>query len=220
MKNPIHHIIPRYKCEELGINSNFPENLVEVAREDHALIHWGYKCDDLEPLFKYVRPEQWIIDLIPREDNRDAAAAVLTARGEIDGIDISGENHPMWGKSPSLETRKKMSNSNIWRGKKRPEHSKKIKELQSHGGFRTGIPHTEETKKQISNSTSGEKNGHFGKNHTPEAKEKIRQARLGTTASDETRKKLSKMRKGKGTGQSNSMSRTNRERRAREKAES
>ena len=66
-----HHIIPRYRCKELGIDPDFPENIVEVTREDHALIHWGYKCNDLEPLFEYVTPEQWIIDFIPREDNRD-----------------------------------------------------------------------------------------------------------------------------------------------------
>ena len=96
MKNPIHHIIPRYKCKELGIDPDFLENLVEVTREDHALIHWGYKCNDLEPLFKYITPAQWIIDLIPIGDNRDVGAAVLIARGEIDGIDMSGENNPSY----------------------------------------------------------------------------------------------------------------------------
>jgi len=73
-----HHIIPKYKCKELGIYPDFPENIVEVTREDHALIHWGYWCDDLEPLFKYVKPEQWIIDLVPRGDNRDVGAYNLT----------------------------------------------------------------------------------------------------------------------------------------------
>jgi hypothetical protein len=91
-----HHIIPKYHCKELGIDPDFDENIVEVDRLDHARIHWGYKCDDLEPLFEYITPEQWIIDLIPRGDNRDSGAAVITARGEIDGIDMSGENHPMW----------------------------------------------------------------------------------------------------------------------------
>jgi hypothetical protein len=67
-----------------------------VERLDHARIHWGYKCDDLEPLFEYITPAQWIIDLIPRGDNRDAGAAVITAKGELDGIDISGENNPRW----------------------------------------------------------------------------------------------------------------------------
>ena len=97
-----HHIIPRYKCEELGIDPDFPENIVEVTRLDHALIHWGYKCDDLEPLFKYVRPSQEIIDLIPRGDDRDGGAAVILAEGEIDGIDISGKKHPRWGKKSNF----------------------------------------------------------------------------------------------------------------------
>ena len=65
-------------------------------------IHWGYKCNDLKPLFKYVRPEQWIIDLIPIGDNRDASSAIITAKGEIDEIDISGKNHPRWGKKSNF----------------------------------------------------------------------------------------------------------------------
>tara|TARA_B100001778_G_C18399692_1_gene543642 strand:+ start:63 stop:782 length:720 start_codon:yes stop_codon:yes gene_type:complete len=90
-----HHIIPKYKCKELGIDPDFPENIVEVTRLDHALIHWGYKCDDLEPLFKYVRPSQEIIDLIPRGDDRDVGAAVILAEGEIDGIvPVRGNDHP------------------------------------------------------------------------------------------------------------------------------
>ena len=91
-----HHIIPRYICKELGIDPDFDENIVEVDRLDHARIHWGYKCDDLEPLFEYVTPAQWIIDLIPRGDSRDIWAAQLLAEGEIDGIDTSGENHSQW----------------------------------------------------------------------------------------------------------------------------
>jgi hypothetical protein len=91
-----HHIIPVYHCKELGIDPDFDENIVEVDRLDHARIHWGYKCDDLEPLFEYITPAQWIIDLIPRGDNRDVGAAVLTAKGELDEIDMSGENNPMW----------------------------------------------------------------------------------------------------------------------------
>ena len=91
-----HHIIPVYHCKELGIDPDFDENYVMVERLDHARIHWGYKCDDLEPLFEYITPEQWIIDLIPRGDNRDVSASVLIAKGEIDEIDMSGENHPNW----------------------------------------------------------------------------------------------------------------------------
>ena len=96
MKNPKHHIIPRYRCEELGIDPDFDENIVEVTREDHALIHWGYKCNDLEPLFEHITPAQWIIDLIPRGDNRDVCSAIRIVGNEIDGIDMSGENNPRY----------------------------------------------------------------------------------------------------------------------------
>jgi len=91
-----HHIIPRYKCKELGIDPDFDDNLVEVTREQHAIIHWGYKCNDLSPLLEVCNPPQNVIDIIPLGDNRDMWAAQLLAEGEIDGIDISGENHPMW----------------------------------------------------------------------------------------------------------------------------
>tara|TARA_R110002126_G_scaffold76297_1_gene190598 strand:+ start:338 stop:1111 length:774 start_codon:yes stop_codon:yes gene_type:complete len=153
-----HHIIPVYHCKELGIDPDFDENYVMVERLDHARIHWGYKCDDLEPLFEYITPAQWIIDLIPIGDKRDIWAAQINARGEIDGIDQSGENHHMYGKTHSPEARKKISIAN-----------------------------------------RGDKNGMFGKKHTPETIESMRQAKLGKTASKETREKLSKMRKGKAT---------------------
>ena len=80
MSNHKHHIVPKYKCEELGLTTSykidgiefyFKENMVRVEQIDHALIHRGYWCDDLEPLFEYITPAQWIIDLIPRADSRD-----------------------------------------------------------------------------------------------------------------------------------------------------
>ena len=140
-----HHIIPRYKCEELGIDPDFPENIVEVTREDHALIHWGYYCNDLKPLFEYITPSQEIIDLIPMGDNRDVGAAVLTAKGEIDEIDSSGENNPFYGKKHTEERKKKQS-----------ERQKQ---------FYIDNP----DKKPL-----GEKNGMYGKTHTPKNIEKFR----------------------------------------------
>ena len=100
-----HHIVPIYKCIELGLTTSykiggkefyFKENMVEVPREQHALIHWGYKCKDLKPLLEVCNPPQWVIDMIPLGDNRDVAAASIIALGEIEQIDMSGENSPMW----------------------------------------------------------------------------------------------------------------------------
>ena len=100
-----HHIVPTYKCKELGLTTSykiggkefyFKENMVEVSRLDHAYIHNGYGTSDLEPLLEVCNPPQWVIDMIPLGDKRDRASAVILAKGEIDGIDISGENNPRW----------------------------------------------------------------------------------------------------------------------------
>jgi len=105
MSNHKHHIVPIYKCKELGLTTSykidgrefyFKENMVEVTREQHALIHWGYWCNDLSPLLEICNPSQWVIDMIPLEDVRDSGAASVISLGEIEQIDISGENHPNW----------------------------------------------------------------------------------------------------------------------------
>ena len=105
MKNHNHHIVPIYKCIELGLTTSykvdgiefyFKENMVEVTREQHALIHWGYWCNDLKPLLEVCDPPQHVMDMIPLGDNRDMWAAQVNAMGEIDGIDQSGENNPNW----------------------------------------------------------------------------------------------------------------------------
>ena len=105
MSNHKHHIVPIYKCIELGLTTSykiggiefyFKENMVEVPREQHALIHWGYWCNDLSPLLEVCNPSQWVIDMIPLGDNRDGGAASIIALGEIEQIDMSGENNPMW----------------------------------------------------------------------------------------------------------------------------
>jgi len=105
MSNHKHHIVPIYKCKELGLTTSykidgtefyFKENMVEVTREQHALIHWGYWCNDLSPLLEICNPPQWVINMIPLEDVRDSGAASVISLGEIEQIDISGENHPMW----------------------------------------------------------------------------------------------------------------------------
>ena len=89
-----HHIVPKYKCKELGIDPDFDDNFVEVTRLQHANIHWGYWCKDLSALLEVCSPPQYVIDMIPLGDNRDISSAQLLAEGEIGGIDVSGENNP------------------------------------------------------------------------------------------------------------------------------
>ena len=95
-----HHIVPRYKCKELGIDPDFDDNFADMTRHQHALIHWGYWCKDLSPLLEVCNPPQYVLDMIPLGDKRDISSAIIIARGEIDGIDQSGENHWTYGLKP------------------------------------------------------------------------------------------------------------------------
>ena len=115
-----HHIVPRYRCNELSIDPDFDDNIVEVTRLQHANIHWGYWCKDLSALLEVCSPPQYVIDMIPLGDKRDIPAAQLLAEGEIDGIDMSGENHHFFGKKHSEEARKKMSENTS--GEKHPNY--------------------------------------------------------------------------------------------------
>ena len=111
MSNQKHHIVPIYKCIELGLTTSykvdgiefyFKENMVEVTRLVHANIHWGYWCNDLKPLLEVCDPPQWVIDMIPLEDVRDSGAAGVIALGEIEQIDMSGENNPNYKDGSSV----------------------------------------------------------------------------------------------------------------------
>ena len=140
-----HHIIPKYRCKELwpeiyqglvpgykidNIEFYFKENVLEVDRLGHARIHWGYNCDDLEPLFEYIRPAQWIIDLIPRGDGRDVAAAVFLGRNEIDGIEpAKGKNNPAYkhGRAVNLRNDPKARSLYMKERYRSPEYIKRYK---------------------------------------------------------------------------------------------
>jgi len=111
-----HHIVPDYWCKskegqlklkELGLTTSykvdgkefyFKENLVRIPRKQHALIHWGYYCGDLSLLLEMCNPPQWVLDMIPLGNNKDAGAAQYIALGEIEGIDSYNQlsNNPNW----------------------------------------------------------------------------------------------------------------------------
>jgi group I intron endonuclease len=57
--------------------------------------------------------------------------------------------------------------------------------------LKLGTTHSEETKKLMSISRSGERNPHYGKPHTEVSKDLIRKSRIGKTHSKETRLALS-----------------------------
>jgi hypothetical protein len=217
MSNHNHHIVPTYKCIELGLTTSykvdgkefyFKENVLrDTARIVHADIHWGYYCGDLSTLLEHCNPPQWVIDMIPLGDKRDMWSAQVNAMGEIDGIDTSGENHPMYGRTgkdhPSYgiprseETKKKISDANT--GKISPFKGMSRSEwVEDYEGFlervsgenhwthdlkpgehpMNGFKHSEETKKKLSIA-------HTGKTMSEKAKEKIRIARAKQVFTEE-----------------------------------
>ena len=97
----------------------------------------------------------------------------------FEGGSLQGELHPCFGKSLSAEHKKSVSDTN--KGKpKSEEHKQKLREAA------TGRILSNETKLKLSITSSGERNGFYGKHHTEETKEKLKYPK-----SDETKKKLS-----------------------------
>jgi group I intron endonuclease len=92
------------------------------------------------------------------------------------GMNLTDGGGGRFGYKLTEETKLKISKSN--KGKKLTEETK-LKISQSHTGKK--IP--DEVKKKISNSTKGEKSHLYGKEKSPEIKEKLRKANLGKISS-------------------------------------
>lgn len=82
------------------------------------------------------------------------------------------------GIKPSLETRKKMSESSPWKGKI----------VEAAVKTWTGSHHSEETKKKMSENSP---KAMLGKKHTQESIDKMIKSRTGSKRSEETKKKMS-----------------------------
>ena len=143
--------------------------------------------------------------------NRPAIELIFLTKSEHNRLHKSGENHPLFGKHHSEESRKKMSESkkgenNQMFGKHHSEESRK-KMSESRKGktpWMKGKHHSEESRKKISESRKGENNPLFGKHRSEETRKKISEKLKGEKCyifgkhhSDETRQKMSEAHKGK-----------------------
>lgn len=97
----------------------------------------------------------------------------------IEKFTRNGEDHAFYGKNHSETTKKKMSESQL--GEKNHMYGK--------NGYWKGKKRSEETKRKISESRKGKYNGKdnpfYGRKHTDESKEKMRQPRLRTKLNKE-----------------------------------
>jgi endogenous inhibitor of DNA gyrase (YacG/DUF329 family) len=122
----------------------------------------------------------------------------------------SKENHPMFGKYHSEETKKKMSDAK--KGENNPnygkccseETKKKMSDAQKgKNNHNYGKHPSEETKKKMSDAKKGENNPNYGKHLSDEIRKKLSDAEKGEKnhnygkhPSEETRKKMSDAKKG------------------------
>lgn len=196
-----HHIVPK---SEGGDDS--PDNIVALTAREHYICHLllAKIYNDYKMLSAVV-----FMQCKSHSHKRDFKFnSRLYARLKIDFAEkirerMSGENNPNYGK-------------------KRPEHSKKLKGRKHPKEFgqkisKSKIGHivSESTREKISKSLIGKKlnlsdkqreqrsirntgknNPFYGKTHSEETKEKLRKKAIGRKPSAETREKMSKARCG------------------------
>ena len=148
IKYNVHHIIPRYRCKEIGIDPDFPENLIRLTEKEHAQAHW----------------ERWL----KFGDSRDLFAVVgIGKRLLSEDVDMSGKNHPQWGTHRSPETIAKISVSTKKRFMVKNSEGKSV----AHG--MTNKKMSEKYVKELSERMKGSGNINYGKTFTEETKKKM-----------------------------------------------
>lgn len=104
-----------------------------------------------------------------------------------------GDLNPFYGRKHTIASRTRMSRSHKgqepWNKGKTGIYS--TESIQKMINAKKGAPLSENHKKAIREAQTGENHPMYGKHHTEETKEKIRQKQLGKKASEETKKKMS-----------------------------
>ena len=161
-----HHIVPRYRCKEIGIDPDFPENLIRLTEKEHGQAHY----------------ERWL----KHKRKEDLWAAILVGKGQIEGLDQSGENSYWYGREKPPEMRAKISKTlkekwknGSFKNRLSEEGRKRISEAAKRTRKHRG-PITEETRKKMRAAQLGEKNSQYGKPKSPETKAKMRVSVLAT----------------------------------------
>lgn len=112
-----------------------------------------------------------------------------------------GENHYLYGKKHSEETKQKISQKMTGKmmGDKNPNYGKKYSEetKEKISEQMTGKKHSKETKQRMSINNSGENHRMFGKTHTEATKKKMSEKKTGKKLSEETKKKIGFKSKGR-----------------------
>lgn len=181
-----HHIIPKH----MGGNDD-PSNLIELTVEEHAEAHrklWEEHGNEYDKI-------AWL-SLTNQIDNAEARILAVIE----------------WNKNRIIsdETKEKMSES-LKKYYSDPNNRKKTSDATKNGMKRWWDNLIEDEKQEWIEKCKKRPEDWvpatgWTYTHTEEAKEAIRQANLNKILSEETKEKVSKNRKGKGTGERNAMS--------------
>ena len=195
-----HHIVPKYHCKKINVSYDFAENIVNVTRYQHAVIHWGYYCKNLTELKKHCNPPQWVLDMIPLGNGRDAGAAKLISLNEINQISLKGIK---------LTEEHKRKIGLAHKGRKLSEERKKSMSIVGKKRWETYIV-LDETRKKISVALKGKKKpprseehkrnaslAQIGKKHSEETIKKMVITHTGMKHTEESIKHMSKIKLGK-----------------------
>lgn len=208
-----HHIIP--VC--LG-GGDEKENLIDLYAREHFEAHrlLALENPDNEKLIYAWACMSWVendsmdrYQLTPKEYEETKVAYSQMMREKM-----LGENNPMYGQTHSEEARKKISKAAIQRcnaPERRQQLSEQAKKPWENDEYR-------EQKRQIAKdmwsqdefrqkmieygkSLIGEKNPFYGKHHTEETKQKLREKSTGRKQTEETKQKMAEFQKKRWTNE-------------------
>lgn len=151
----------KYCCEDISLIENY-----EQALNDETQIYDIHH--KLEIQDGVVTSAKELINQ-GRYWNRPAEELIFIAHSEHTKLHNTGENHPMFGKHHSTETKQKMAESH--KGKCCGENHPMYGCCGENHPF-YGKHHSSETKQKISNALKGENNPWFGKHLSDEHKQK------------------------------------------------
>lgn len=194
-----HHILP----ESLG-GDDSADNLVNLTPREHFICHWLLiKMTEGESHWKMLNALRMMRAENPKQKRygtKITARVYANLKEEyavLRGERFSGENNPFYGKTHTDEVRNSIKTKNTGRKHTEEEIEKQKRSLairKEQGTKRKGF--SDEYKKQRSEMYSGEGNPNYGKKHTDETKEKLREKATGRKQSEETVRKKAEASRG------------------------
>lgn len=196
----------------LGSGKAFKCAVAKYGRDNFTreVIHIGYSAEELNRLEeRYTREMDCVNDRtfynlvhgggtvsglkFSEETIQVLRERMLGEKNYFYGKSYAGELNPFYGKTHSPETRKRMSDSHkgqvAWNKGKVGVYSPET--LQKMRLAKLGKPQSEAHKAAVRKAQSGENHPMFGKHHSEESKQKIREKALGRRPSEETKRKMS-----------------------------